>query len=200
MAGRGGYFDPGGHIDLICGQWMQVMMAACDTFRSGAVEQLKVHARCLEVDLFDRGYHRDPAAVATDAIKQATQVREKEDPFLRDGCIAIVFDSSWISTNCRASSRLVYLCQDGYDVVLIDTAGRMQNKEPLMRALAKLVSDNEPDLVLFVGEALVGNDGIDQLMMFNQALANYSPPGKLRPCLALSVLPSHSRVAHVLYV
>jgi signal recognition particle receptor subunit alpha len=62
-------------------------------------------------------------------------------------------------------------------VVLVDTAGRMQNKEPLMRALAKLVSDNEPDLVLFVGEALVGNDGIDQLSVFNQALANYSPPG-----------------------
>jgi len=54
----------------------------------------------------------------------------------------------------------------------------MQNKEPLMRALAKLVSDNQPDLVLFVGEALVGNDGIDQLTMFNQALANYSPPGE----------------------
>lgn len=62
-------------------------------------------------------------------------------------------------------------------MVLVDTAGRMQNKEPLMRALAKLVSDNEPDLVLFVGEALVGNDGIDQLSVFNQALANYSPPG-----------------------
>jgi signal recognition particle receptor subunit alpha len=36
------------------------------------------------------------------------------------------------------------------------------------------VSDNEPDLVLFVGEALVGNDGIDQLMMFNRALTDYS--------------------------
>jgi signal recognition particle GTPase len=34
----------------------QVMIAACDTFRSGAVEQLKVHARCLEVDLFDKGW------------------------------------------------------------------------------------------------------------------------------------------------
>ena len=119
---------------------LRVMIAACDTFRSGAVEQLKVHARCLEVEVFDKGYHKDPAAVAKEAIKDATE--------------------------------------QGYDVVLVDTAGRMQNKEPLMRALAKLVSDNEPDLVLFVGEALVGNDGIDQLSMFNQALANYSPPGK----------------------
>ena len=37
-----------------------------------------------------------------------------------------------------------------------------------MRALAKLVTQNEPDMVLFVGEALVGNDGIDQLQLFNQ--------------------------------
>lgn len=37
-----------------------------------------------------------------------------------------------------------------------------------MRALSKLINDNEPDLVLFVGEALVGNDGVNQLHMFNQ--------------------------------
>jgi len=55
------------------------MMAACDTFRSGAVEQLKVHARCLEVDLFDKGYHKDPAAVAGEAIKQATVVRRRTE-------------------------------------------------------------------------------------------------------------------------
>lgn len=60
------------------------------------------------------------------------------------------------------------------DVVLIDTAGRMQNNEPLMRALAKLVSANNPDLVVFIGEALVGNDGVDQLTNFNSALLKYS--------------------------
>lgn len=59
------------------------------------------------------------------------------------------------------------------DVVLIDTAGRMQNNKPLMKALAKLVNDNNPDLVLFVGEALVGNDGIDQLQLFNRAFQDY---------------------------
>lgn len=60
------------------------------------------------------------------------------------------------------------------DVVLIDTAGRMQNNEPLMRALAKLVTTNNPDLVVFIGEALVGNDGVDQLTTFNSALIKYS--------------------------
>lgn len=43
-----------------------------------------------------------------------------------------------------------------------------------MRALTKLIKVNEPDLVLFVGEALVGNEAVDQLVKFNQALADYS--------------------------
>lgn len=49
-----------------------------------------------------------------------------------------------------------------------------QDNEPLMRALTKLIKVNEPDLVLFVGEALVGNEAVDQLVKFNQALADYS--------------------------
>lgn len=52
-------------------------------------------------------------------------------------------------------------------MLLIDTAGRMQGNEKLMRQLAKLVHINQPDVVLFVGEALVGNDAIDQLTKFN---------------------------------
>lgn len=43
-----------------------------------------------------------------------------------------------------------------------------QDNEPLMRALSKLINLNNPDLVLFVGEALVGNDAVDQLSKFNQ--------------------------------
>lgn len=53
-----------------------------------------------------------------------------------------------------------------FDVVLIDTAGRMQDNAPLMTALAKLIAVNNPDLVLFVGEALVGNEAVDQLVGF----------------------------------
>ncbi|CCI44059.1 unnamed protein product [Albugo candida] len=115
---------------------VKVMIAACDTFRSGAVEQLNQHAKVLNVPLFERGYAKNPAAVAQEAIQHATA--------------------------------------NGFDCVLIDTAGRMQNNEPLMRALAKLVSSNNPDLILFVGEALVGNDGINQLSMFDRALADSS--------------------------
>ncbi|RUS15269.1 hypothetical protein BC938DRAFT_477021 [Jimgerdemannia flammicorona] len=50
----------------------------------------------------------------------------------------------------------------------------MQDNEPLMRALAKLVSVNSPDKVIFVGEALVGNEAVDQLTKFNQALKDFS--------------------------
>ena len=49
-----------------------------------------------------------------------------------------------------------------------------QDNEPLMRALTKLISVNAPDLVLFVGEAHVGNEAIDQLVKFNAALADHS--------------------------
>jgi len=112
------------------------MLCACDTFRAGAVEQLRVHAQSLEVPLYEKGYGRDAAGIATDGISYAKQM--------------------------------------GHDVVLVDTAGRMQDNEPLMRALSKLVHVNNPDLVLFVGEALAGNDAVDQVTGFNTALADYS--------------------------
>ncbi len=121
---------------------VSVMIAACDTFRSGAVEQLTAHAKCLGVPLFQRGYAKDPSAVARDAMKEAAS--------------------------------------HGIDCVLIDTAGRMQNNEPLMRALSSLVVDNRPSFVLFVGEALVGNDGVNQLLMFSDAITKHSPPGMTR--------------------
>ncbi|KII68970.1 Signal recognition particle receptor subunit alpha [Thelohanellus kitauei] len=54
----------------------------------------------------------------------------------------------------------------------------MQNNGPLMRSLAKLMKTNNPDLVLFVGEALVGNDGVDQLLEFDKRLTEYSDSTK----------------------
>ena len=111
---------------------LKIMLAACDNFRSGAVEQLKTHARNLDVPIFEKGYKDDPAYIAREAILEAKK--------------------------------------NGINCVLIDTAGRMQDNEPLMKSLAKLVELNQPDAILFVGEALVGNDGVDQLKKFNQAL------------------------------
>ncbi|XP_018017843.1 signal recognition particle receptor subunit alpha homolog isoform X2 [Hyalella azteca] len=127
----------------------RVLIAACDTFRAGAVEQLRTHVHHLNalhppekhggktmVHLYEQGYGKDAADIARMAIDHARK--------------------------------------HTFDVVLIDTAGRMQDNEPLMRALAKLILVNEPDLTLFVGEALVGNEAVDQLVKFNKALANHS--------------------------
>ncbi|XP_017869951.1 PREDICTED: signal recognition particle receptor subunit alpha homolog [Drosophila arizonae] len=126
-----------------------VLIAACDTFRAGAVEQLRTHTRHLNalhpaekhkqrtmVQLYEKGYGKDAAGIAMEAIKYAHDTK--------------------------------------VDVVLVDTAGRMQDNEPLMRSLSKLIKVNNPDLVLFVGEALVGNEAVDQLVKFNQSLADYS--------------------------
>ena len=49
-----------------------------------------------------------------------------------------------------------------------------------MRALAKLINVNEPDMTLFVGEALVGNEAVDQLVKFNRALANQASVSSTR--------------------
>lgn len=94
------------------------------------------HGNLTMVELYEKGYGKDAAGIAMEAIRFAKDSK--------------------------------------FDVVLIDTAGRMQDNEPLMRALAKLIKVNEPDLVLFVGEALVGNEAVDQLVKFNQALEDYS--------------------------
>lgn len=48
-----------------------VQLAACDNFRSGAVEQLKTHGRCLGLPVYDRGYKDDAANIARDAIMDA---------------------------------------------------------------------------------------------------------------------------------
>ena len=56
------------------------------------------------------------------------------------------------------------------DVVLVDTAGRMQNKTNLMKELEKVRRVANPHLVLFVGDALAGNDAVDQAKMFQEMM------------------------------
>ena len=46
----------------------------------------------------------------------------------------------------------------------------MQDNQPLMQSLASLVSIANPDFIIFIGEALTGNDGVDQLVKFNNAI------------------------------
>ncbi|KAF3902389.1 hypothetical protein ABW20_dc0104860 [Dactylellina cionopaga] len=119
---------------------LKVLIAACDTFRSGAVEQLRVHARNLKelsereggvVELYEKGYGKDAANIAKDAVAFAVG-------------------------------------QD-FDVVLIDTAGRRHNDQRLMSSLEKFAKFANPDKILMVGEALVGSDSVQQARNFNAA-------------------------------
>lgn len=127
---------------MLMNNGLKISIAACDNFRSGAIEQLKTHTNALGCHLFEKGYKDDPAYIAKEAIEEAKK--------------------------------------ENYDCVLIDTAGRMQDNEPLMKSLAKLVDINQPDAILFVGEALTGNDSVDQLQKFNQALIDNSKKEKPR--------------------
>ena len=56
------------------------------------------------------------------------------------------------------------------DVVLVDTAGRMQNKTNLMNELNKVRRVANPHLTLFVGDSLAGNDAVDQARMFQEIM------------------------------
>ena len=109
-----------------------VVVAAADTFRAGAIEQLEVHASRLGFKLIRHIAGADPAAVAFDAVEHA-----------------------------RARGR---------DVVLIDTAGRMQTNTNLMDQMKKIKRVAKPHLVIFVGDALAGNDAIEQAKEFNEAV------------------------------
>ncbi|ADM12339.1 signal recognition particle GTPase [Encephalitozoon intestinalis ATCC 50506] len=116
---------------------LKVYIAACDTFRAGAIEQLKTHVERFQlggysVGFYQKGYGKDDASVARCAIQEAQH--------------------------------------EGYDVILIDTAGRMHNKKNLMMSLTKLMKINKPDHIIYVGEALVGSDSLEHIKEFNRAI------------------------------
>lgn len=113
-------------------QGFSVVMAAGDTFRAGAIEQLTLHAERLGVKIIKHGPGSDPAAVAFDAIEHARSRRK--------------------------------------DVVLLDTAGRQQTNVNLMEEMAKIKRVAQPHLILFVGDALAGNDAVEQARAFHDTV------------------------------
>ena len=109
-----------------------VVIAACDTFRAGAIEQLSIHAERLGVKIVKQEQDADPSAVAFDAIEHARSKRK--------------------------------------DVVLLDTAGRMQTNNNLIDEMKKIARVSKPALKIFVGDALAGNDAIEQAKVFDAAI------------------------------
>ena len=108
------------------------VIAASDTFRAGAIEQVTHHADNVGVKIIKHKKGSDPAAVAFDAVEHA-----------------------------RAQ---------GKELVLIDTAGRMQTNTNLMDEMKKIKRVSKPDLVIFVGDAITGNDATEQARKFNEAI------------------------------
>jgi fused signal recognition particle receptor len=107
---------------------ISVVLAAGDTHRAGAIEQLSQHAENLSLKIITQRYGSDPSAVARDAVDYG---------------------------------RKHYV-----DAILIDTAGRMQTAKNLMDEISKIVRVSKPDLKLFIGDSLAGNDTVNQAREF----------------------------------
>ena len=118
------------------GQGKRVLLAAADTFRAGATEQLEVWAQRDGVDIVTGPENSDPAAVVFDAVTKAKK--------------------------------------DNYDVLFVDTAGRLQNKVNLMNELAKMKRiltreiPDAPHEVLLVLDATTGQNALTQAKLFKE--------------------------------
>jgi signal recognition particle receptor subunit alpha len=78
---------------------LSVMLAACDNFRAGAVEQIETHGRNLEIPVFQKGYKEEPAVIAYEAIKDVPS------PLLRrPGSTSMQFWSIQLAA-CRTTRR-----------------------------------------------------------------------------------------------
>ena len=114
-----------------------VLLAAGDTFRAAAIEQLQVWGQRTGAEVMSRPQGADAAGLAFDAV---TQAREQ-----------------------------------GTDIVMIDTAGRLQNRTELMAELEKIirvikkVDETAPHAVLLVLDATVGQNALSQVDLFKKA-------------------------------
>jgi len=109
---------------------LKPLLVAADTFRAGALEQLKTHGDRIGVPTIQRAYGVDPASVVYDAIAHAKA--------------------------------------KGYNMVLVDTAGRMHVDIDLMEELRKIIRVGKPHLKILIVDALTGNDAIEQARLFNE--------------------------------
>jgi fused signal recognition particle receptor len=109
---------------------LSVVIAAGDTHRAGAIEQVTEHANRISAKVVAQRYGADPAAVARDGV--------------------------------------LYAKTHHVDAVLIDSAGRMQTNQNLMEEMSKIVRVVTPDLKIFIGDSLAGNDAVSQAELFSK--------------------------------
>ena len=108
------------------------LLAACDTFRPAAMEQLRVLAEQVEVPCYLEEGATDPIAVAKNAINEAKA--------------------------------------KGYDVVIVDTAGRQSIDEELMQQIEQIKNAVNPNETLLVVDAMTGQDAVNTAKTFNERL------------------------------
>ena len=119
-------------------QGKSVLLAAGDTFRAAAIEQLQVWGERTGCPVLTRAQGADPAGLAFDAVKDGRE--------------------------------------QGHDVVLIDTAGRLQNKKDLMAELEKVVrvikkqDETAPHACLLVMDSTIGQNAHAQVEVFKEAV------------------------------
>ena len=110
----------------------KVLLAACDTFRPAAIEQLKTLGAQVGVPVFTLEGEKDPVKVAQEAVGHART--------------------------------------QGYNVVVVDTAGRLVVDKELMDEISLLHDSLNPDETLFVVDAMTGQDAVESAKAFNEAI------------------------------
>lgn len=151
----------------------RVMLAAGDTFRAAAIEQLKVWGERTGVPVVARAHGSDSASLAFDAASEA-----------------------------KADNR---------DVLLIDTAGRLQNKAELMVELEKVarvirkVDGSAPHAVLLVLDATVGQNALSQVEAFRKTagvtgLVMTKLDGTARGGILVAISETHKLPVHFIGV
>lgn len=134
---------------------LKVLIVACDTFRSGAVEQLRVHVENL-AQLTDESHVRGSKNRRGKSGNDHVELFEAG------------YGGSDLVTKI-AKQAIKYAHDQDFDIVLMDTAGRRHNDPTLMSPLKAFAEQAKPDKIIMVGEALVGTDSVQQAKNFNDA-------------------------------
>ncbi|MEM2289908.1 MAG: signal recognition particle-docking protein FtsY [Candidatus Hadarchaeales archaeon] len=116
--------------------------------------------------LSDRGYK---VLLAASDTFRAAGIEQLEMHAARIG-VPVIKQRRGADAAAVAYDAIAHARARGFDVVLVDTAGRMQTDVDLMEEMKKIVRVTKPDLKIFVGDALAGNDAVEQALAFERAV------------------------------
>ena len=111
---------------------MRPLLVACDVYRPAAIDQLKVLAESIGVDVYTEDGVKDPVGIARRAVEYAKDNR--------------------------------------YDLVIVDTAGRLAVDEQMMDEIESIKNAINPGEILFVVDAMTGQDAVNTARTFNERL------------------------------